>query len=74
MGPEELILSLKWRAGRKVGRTVYAQLGAASDDRDPMIGVMDTAAFAAHIVKLHNERLADGKINDHPETKEITRA
>lgn len=58
MEPEDLILALKWRTGRKVGRTVYAQLGAEPKDGDPLIGVMDTAVFASHIVKLHNEGLA----------------
>jgi hypothetical protein len=58
MGPEELILALMWRTGRKVMRTVYVQLGADPDDGDPLIGVMDAPAYATHIVQLHNDWLA----------------
>jgi hypothetical protein len=36
-----------WRAGRKVGRTIYAQLGSFASDDDLLIGVMDTPELAA---------------------------
>lgn len=55
---EGFVLNQKWRMGRTVGRTVYAQLSDDPKDSDPLIGVMDTAVFAAHIVKLHNDGLA----------------
>ena len=43
-----------WRIGRKVGRTIYAQQGAAPDDDDPLIGVMDTEWYAEIAVRAHN--------------------
>jgi hypothetical protein len=50
---------LRWRTGRKVGRTIYAQPGAEPSDEDLLIGVMDTPALAREAVEAHNEaRLA----------------
>jgi hypothetical protein len=43
-----------WRTGRKVGRTLYVQLGEAPADRDPLIGVMDTPELAAMAVRAVN--------------------
>ena len=43
-----------WRVGRKVGRTIYAQLRATPSDDDPLIGVMDTPMLASHAVTAHN--------------------
>jgi len=48
---------LRWRTGRKVGRTIYAQLGDVPDDHDPLIGMLDTAALAAAAVRAHNTEL-----------------
>lgn len=45
---------MHWRTGRKVGRTIYAQLGPTPDDHDPLIGVMDTRALAEAAVRAHN--------------------
>jgi hypothetical protein len=39
-----------WRTGRKVGRTIYAQMGPEPSDDDPLIGVMDTPDLAALVV------------------------
>lgn len=39
-------MSGRWRTGRKVGRTIYAQLGADPSDTDALIGVMDTSELA----------------------------
>lgn len=41
-----------WRVGRKVGRTIYLQLGPQPSDDDPLIGVMDTPELAAEVVAL----------------------
>jgi hypothetical protein len=49
--------SLPWRTGRKVGRTIYAQLGAEPDDHDPLIGMLDTAVLARAAVRAHNKEL-----------------
>jgi hypothetical protein len=40
----------RWRVGRRVGRTIYRQLGPNPSDDDPLIGVMDTPAFARAVV------------------------
>lgn len=48
---------LPWRVGRKVGRTIYAQVGAEASDDDVLIGVMDTAALAAEAAHAHNSIL-----------------
>lgn len=51
---EAAFASLPWRVGRKVGRTIYARLGATASDEDPLIGVMDTPELAAETVAAHN--------------------
>lgn len=48
-----------WRTGRKVGRTIYAQLGATPSDDDPLIGVMDTRVLAERVVKAVNLAIPD---------------
>jgi hypothetical protein len=48
-----------WRTGRKVGRTVYAQLGPEPSDDDPLIGLMDTPEMAARVVQDHNRTATD---------------
>lgn len=42
------------RQGRKVGRTLYRQLGSEPSDEDPLIGVVDTPAYAQLIVAAVN--------------------
>jgi hypothetical protein len=43
-----------WRVGRKVGRTIYEQLGPEPSDDDELIGVMDTVELAAIVVQAVN--------------------
>lgn len=43
-----------WRVGRKVGRTIYAQVNAEPSNEDRLIGVMDTPALARVAVEAHN--------------------
>lgn len=50
---------LPWRVGRKVRRTVYAQVGPEPDDHDKLIGMFDTASLAQAAVDAHNAWLAD---------------
>jgi hypothetical protein len=45
-----------WRVGRKVGRTIYRQLGDQPSDDDPLIGVMDTPEDAFLVVSAVNGR------------------
>lgn len=42
------------RTGRKVGRTLYLQLGPEPSDSDPLIGLMDTRTLAAALVDAIN--------------------
>lgn len=49
-----------WRIGRKVGRTLYAQLGEEPSDDDPLIGVMDYEWLATRVVSVHNFVLERG--------------
>lgn len=51
------LLDMRWRTGRKVGRTIYAQLGPEPSDMDPLIGVMDTGDLADSAVEGHNQCL-----------------
>lgn len=48
-----------WRVGRKVGRTIYAQLDDEPSDHDPLIGTMDTPELATAAVEAHNMMLDD---------------
>lgn len=50
---------LPWRVGRKVGRTVYAQVGEEPGDDDLLIGLFDTEELAAAAVQAHNSTLSD---------------
>lgn len=45
---------MHWRTGRKVGRTIYAQVDAEPSDNDVLIGVMDEAELASEVVATHN--------------------
>ena len=46
-----------WRIGRKVGRAVYAQLGAEPSDHDVPIGMFDTADLASAAVDAHSRMI-----------------
>lgn len=43
-----------WRVGRKVGRTLYVQVGAEPSDDDVLVGLMDTADLARLVVEAVN--------------------
>jgi hypothetical protein len=59
-------VSQRWRVGRKVGRTVYAQVEAQPSDVDVLIGVMDSPQLAEEAVEAHNACLTCSFINDLP--------
>ena len=42
----------RWRVGRKLGRTLYAQQGPEPGDDDPFLGLMETPELAAEVVAL----------------------
>jgi len=48
-----------WRVGRKVGRTVYAQIGDEPNDNDFLIGVFDTRELATEAVLTHNASISN---------------
>lgn len=46
-----------WRVGAKLGRTIYAVVDEPGpDNRDVLLGMMETPELAAHVVALHNGR------------------
>jgi hypothetical protein len=47
-------LTMPWRTGQTVGRTIYAQIGDNPSDHDHLLGLMDTPQLADHAVKAHN--------------------
>jgi hypothetical protein len=47
----------KWRIGRKLGRTIYAQLWDEPSDDDPLLGIMDREDLAALVVYVHNSSI-----------------
>jgi hypothetical protein len=46
---------LRLRTGRKVGRTLYFQLGPEPTDEDALLGMMDSASVAQEIVRRWNQ-------------------
>ena len=53
----------RWRTGRKVGRTIYLQLGPEPSDYDVLYGVMDTPELAAAAVRGLNRFAAEGVLD-----------
>jgi hypothetical protein len=53
----EVVMQQKWRQGMKLGRTLYAQLGAQPSEYDSLIGMIDNAHLARYIVEMHNAAL-----------------
>lgn len=50
-----------YRVGRKVGRTIYRQLGDKPSDSDSLVGVMDTKVLAqAAVIGLNAMEQAAG--------------
>lgn len=50
---------MTWRTGRKVGRTIYAQVGTEPSDADNLIGVMDTSELARAVVAAVNKGVGE---------------
>ncbi len=59
---------LRWRVGRKLGRTVYAMHGDEPSDHDVFIGLFDTRALAETAVADHNRpaEWPTGPLFEHP--------
>jgi len=64
------ILAGRLRVGRKVGRTLYIQLGEEPSDDDELCGMMDTPELAAIVVAAVNgtlwQRVRVVEEDDHP--------
>jgi hypothetical protein len=45
-----------WRVGRKLGRTIYAQVGYEPSDDDELLGLMETNEIAEMVVALVNQQ------------------
>lgn len=43
-----------WRVGRKLGRTIYRQIGDEPSDNDVFIGIMDSTVDALTVVRAVN--------------------
>jgi hypothetical protein len=43
-----------WRTGRKLGRTIYVQLGPEPSDHDELVAMAETPELARLIVNEHN--------------------
>lgn len=50
------MLKVVLRQGRKVGRTLYQQMGDMASDDDPIVGLVDTPELAAFIVEAVNSK------------------
>jgi hypothetical protein len=51
------VLTLPWRIGRKLGRTIYAVVGDGPSDDDILLGLVDDMLVAELIVDTHNAML-----------------
>jgi len=56
---EELahILLSQWRVGAEAKRNIFWQRGDRPLSDDPLVGVLDSAELAQHVVQLHNETI-----------------
>lgn len=52
-------MDMRWRTGRKLGRTIYVQLLDKPSSADIVIGMLDNEILAAHVCRLHNAALDD---------------
>lgn len=68
---DPILVHKPWRMGRKVGRTIYAQIGPEPSDDDPLVGVMDTRLLAADVVCSHNAVLASRPIEPLPTVEDV---
>ena len=54
---QAFLVRLPWRTGRRVGRTIYAQVSGKANSADVLIGLMDTVELADEAVASHNALL-----------------
>lgn len=67
MSLDMTMIHLRWRQGRKLGRTLYAMLGDEPSDNDVLLGMVDDPLLAQYIVAIHNARLDElGPLNTTP--------
>jgi hypothetical protein len=59
----------RFRTGRKIGRTIYRQLGDEPTYGDELVGMMDTRELAAFAVASMNAALDRGEEPSEGETR-----
>jgi hypothetical protein len=57
------LVGLRWRTGRKVGRTIYAMIFGEPCTADVLIGMMDSPDLARQVVADHNALLMTGDLS-----------
>ena len=62
-------MSGRFRIGRKVGRTIYRQVGDRPSDDDELVGMMDDRELAAFAVEAMNQALDRGARPPRRETR-----
>lgn len=63
------INAARWRTGLKLGRTLYAMVGAEPSLNDECFGVVDTPDIAARIVEDHNRWLTAATFDERALTR-----
>lgn len=46
----------KWRIGRTLGRTIYAEIGPDPSKQDFFLGIFDSKEVASYLVRMQNSR------------------
>lgn len=57
----------RYRVGRKLGRTLYVQLGDEASDADVCLGMLDDPDFAAYVAAVLNQYAREQQF-DHART------
>ena len=47
--------TMRWRVGRTLGRTIYAQVRTDPSKDDVLLGLMETRELAELVVDMHND-------------------
>jgi hypothetical protein len=53
------LVTVPWRTGRSLGRTLYARTGGDDWKADTFIGIMETPELALAVAEWHNQKLGD---------------
>lgn len=58
------VMAGKWRVGRHLGRTLYAQSGPSASSSDIFFGTVDDPAIAQYICSLRNTPLPHDELEE----------